>query len=289
MFVCRKVVATEDITSSSNNNSTMSVNVDEEQPSTSSSYKQDDSMGVLMTSHVDDVANDTVTNTVTMVSLTSSPPVEGSSKKLREQDNPRTTEATSSDGIEQRRNTIEQEDVFSVKLFTSSSSMATDDAPLDNTAPAIAQQNKICHRLLEEKLLIPSLQQDAPLCCSTPDKMECNSLEAKRLSRSPSIPLQNTSAKMAKVDVTPTVLPQRMIALEGLYPDDSTDSDHSHDSLDLFDDPVSKDDHNLAIINPTVDQHQSSLLLHHVDMTIDTTPSLSALGDSISTQVSIYI
>ena len=71
--------------------------------------------------------------------------------------------------------------------------------------------------------------------CSTPAK----SHTTLRMSRSPSIPLQNVSVETCyKVDATPVVLPKRMVALEGLYQADSPEVDHDHDSLDMFDDMV---------------------------------------------------
>ena len=243
---------------------------------------------MMMISHVDDV----VTNTVAMVSITPLSPGEDCLENIREDND---TEVTNNDGgMEQQGAIVEREDMLSIALFPSSSSMPNDADVLDsnNISPATVLQ------LLEDESPTPVLQQeDVPMCCSTPDKMECESSETKRMSRSPSIPLQNTSVKMAKVDVTPIVLPHRKVALEGLY-EDSTDSDHSHDSLDLFDDPVIpssqlKDDQNVTITSPallTADQ-RSSMPSHHVDNVIDTTPSLStsALGDSISTQVSTYV
>jgi len=67
--------------------------------------------------------------------------------------------------------------------------------------------------------------------CSIPNK----SHTTRCMSRSPSIPLQNISVETCyKVDVTPVVLPKRMVALEGLYQADSPELDH--DSLDMFDD-----------------------------------------------------
>jgi len=71
--------------------------------------------------------------------------------------------------------------------------------------------------------------------CSTPDKTHTT----LRMSRSPSIPLQNVSVETCyKMDVTPVMLPKRMVALEGLYQADSPEVDHDHDSLDMFDDMV---------------------------------------------------
>lgn len=274
----------------------------EEQPSTSgNSCKLVNSVNTMMTPHIDNVvSSDVVTDTVTMVS--SSSPVNN---------DPLTIDVmTNGSGIEQQGSgTIEQQDMLSVALFTSSSSSAGNIIGISEKkiSPAVnivtTQQEILCNQLLEESPT-PDLQQDAPMHCSTPDKMmQCGSLETKHMSRSPSIPLQNTSMKMAKVDVTPVALPQRMIALEGLYPEDSTDSDHSHDSLDLFDDPVitssqSKNDQNLMVIGSpllfTADQQHSSVPPHHVDnntgSVMDSLPSLSpALVDSISTQVNMII
>lgn len=236
----------------------------------------------MVTSHVDDVASDVAANMVTMAPFTSSL-VE---KCLEESRGHTHSQVTSDDDLErQEGGNVDQQEMFSVKLLPSSTT--TNDADVlmnkSNNSPAMAEQVP-----LEEESPTPILQQDAPLC-STPDKMECGSLDTKHMSRSPSIPLQNTSVKMAKVDNTPTVLPQRMIALEGLYNDESTDSDHDHDSLDLFDDSViptsqSKDDQNLAVASPALFVDQQIPPDH-----VDTTPSLScsALADSISTQVSI--
>ena len=269
-----------------------------DRPSTSSNFTgQDDNMDTIKTSHVDDIASDVVTNPITRACLSSSP-VEECVEKSREHNVPHTVEITNDDNMEQQGSaTAEQQDMLSMKLFTSSSYASNDDAlDKNNISPAVQHCDKVCNNLLEEESPTPVLQQDAPLRCSTPDKMECSSSETQCMSRSPSIPLQNTSTKMAKVDVTPVVLPERVIALVGLYSEDSADSDHSHDSIDLFDDQVifssqSKGDQNLAIISPALftadQQHQSSILLDHVETTIDTTPT-SALPDSVSTQVSIY-
>lgn len=299
VFILREV--TEAATSSSSSSSiVMSVTthvtplVTGDQPSTSSNFTgQDDDMDTMKASHVDDITSDIVTNPITMAPLSSSP-VEECLEKSRECSVPQTVEVTNVDNMEQQGSSSEQ-DMLSMKLFTSSSSTAN-DALNNNISPAVRHDDKVCDNLLEEESPTPILQQDAPLRCSTPDKMECNSLKTQHMSRSPSIPLQNKSIKMNKVDVTPVVLPERVIVLPGLYSEDSVDSDHSHDSLDLFDDQVipssqSKGDHNPTITSPalfTVDQqHQSSILLDHVETTIDNTPT-SALADSISTQVSIY-
>ena len=57
------------------------------------------------------------------------------------------------------------------------------------------------------------------MCSSTSDKLHAT----LRMSQSPCISLQNIPVEDAnfKVDVTPVVLPKRMIALEGLYQADS--------------------------------------------------------------------
>ena len=266
-FNYRKV--TGEIAASSGSGSTVPVTA-EDQPSTSAD--------VMMTSHVDDAPSDVVTNTVTMVSVTPVSPREDCLENITEHDD---TMVTSNNAGS------EQQDMLSVAMFPSPSSKP---AALDND---ISSAEVL--QLLEEESPTPVLQQqDVPMCCSTPDKMECGSLDTRCTSTSPSIPLQNTSAKMVKVDATPVVLPHRRVALEGLY-EDSTDSDHSHDSLDLFDDQVirtsqSKDDQNLTDISPALftDDQQPSMPLYHVD---NATPSLStsALGDSISTQVSMTV
>jgi len=239
---------------------------------------------------------------ITTISHTSLSPIEQS----HDLENLREHEHTDNAQITNDSCKGQQDDMLSVTLFPSSlpnNYVGTSDK--NNISSAVTQKD--CDHLLEEESPTPILQQDVPLCCSTPDKMECGSLEAKHMSRSPSIPLQNTSIKMsAKVDATPVVLPQRMMALEGLYPDDSSDCDShnnldldDHNSLELFDDPLipssqSKDDHNITVDSPmlfTADQ-QTSILPQHLDVSsiMNTMPSLSspALGDSISTQVSRY-
>ena len=302
MFILREV--TEVATSgSSSSSSIMPVTthvtplVTGDQPSTSTNFTgQDDYMDTMKASHVDDITSDIVTNPITMAPLSSSP-VEECLEKSRECSvPPQTVEVTNVDNMEQQGSSSEQ-DMLSMKLFTSSSSTANDALNNNNISPAVRHDDKVCDNLLEEESPTPILQQNAPLRCSTPDKMECNSLKTQHMSRSPSIPLQNTSIKMNKVDVTPVVLPERVIVLPGLYSEDSVDSDHSHDSLDLFDDQVipisqSKGDHNQTITSPALftadQQHQPSILLDHVETTIDNTPT-SALADSISTQVNISI
>lgn len=241
-----------------------------------------------MTSHD---ADDLMTN---MVSHTSAPPVEC----VREDGEPHLV-STSDDvtRMEQQGNSVEQHS--SIKLFTSSTPAVSGNNNISPVVNITSQQKEFCD-LLDDKSPAPiPPQDDVPLCCSTPDKMECGSSEAKRMSRSPSIPLQNTSMKMTKVDVTPIVLPQRMIALEGLYPDDSDSNQCINSSLDLFDDPLipssqSKNDQSVTVSSPalfTTDQQQS-ISQHRVDsmslIDTNTMPSLPSpsLGDSISTQVS---
>ena len=302
MFILREV--TEVATSSSSSSIVVPVTthvtplVTGDRPSTSSNFTgQDDDMDTMKASHVDDITSDIVTNPITMAPLSSSP-VEECLEKSRECSVPQTVEVTNVDNMELQgsSSSSSEQDMLSMKLFTSSSSTAN-DALNNNISPAVRHDDKVCDNLLEEESPTPILQQDAPLRCSTPDKMECNSLKTQHMSRSPSIPLQNKSIKMNKVDVTPVVLPERVIVLPGLYSEDSVDSDHSHDSLDLFDDQVipssqSKGDHNQTITSPALftadQQHQLSILLDHVDTTIDNTPT-SALADSISTQVNISI
>ena len=244
----RKTNTTDDVTTSSS--SVIPVTVPDDQPSTSSN--------MMSSLYHHDVPDDVVTNMATMAS---SLPVKDCSERLRDGNDC---------GMEQH-DAVEQQDMLSIALFTSSS-MPNDAVALDNeaTSPVTLPQDELCDNLFEEESPTPVHQQEVPMCCSTPDKSECGS--SRHMSRSPSIPLQNTSAKMAIVNVTPVALPQRMIALEGLYPEDLTDSDHSHDSLDLFDDTVipsnqSKDDQNLTVTSPalfTADQ-QSSMATDHAD------------------------
>ena len=116
-----------------------------------------------------------------------------------------------------------EQDVLSTAMFTSPPTCVSDhkvgmihwtkmDVPFEDESPTPPVNNPVC---------------------STPDQ----SHTTLRMSRSPSIPLQNITLDCCnKVDVTPVVLPKRMIALEGLYQADSPDVDHIHDSLDMFDD-----------------------------------------------------
>ena len=296
----RKANTTDDVTSSSA--VPVTACMPDDQPSTSSN--------MMSSLHNHDVPDDVVTNMATVASITPSSPVKDCSKGLRDQ-------VAGNDCGTEQHDAVEKQDMLSIALFTSSSSIPNNAVALDSntTSPVTLPQDKLYDNLFEEESPTPVHQQEVPMCCSTPDKSECEPSDTRHMSRSPSIPLQNTPAKMAIVNVTPVALPQRMIALEGLFPEDLTDSDHSHDSLDLFDDIAipsnqSKDDQNLTITSPalfTADQQSSmtsdhadqqssitsqhrdqqlSMTSHRVDTAVDTTPSL---GDSISTQVCVVL
>ena len=161
----------------------------------------------------------TVTDGVTDADMTSRP-----SSSLQQ--------AHSSNMLPTEGRTSEQ-DVLSSAVFTSPSPTCVSDH-----APCVSDHKvEVTHRIcvddpLEDESPTPV---NIPVCSSTPDK----SHTTLRMSRSPSIPLQNVSVgnhPCYKVDVTPVVLPKRMIALEGLYQADSPELDHDHDSLDMFDD-----------------------------------------------------